>query len=137
MAKRKPTRKKRSPKKRRNKTSIKNSLTKALAGLAILAVLVAAVGFLIFKLAPPEKSSQSAALLAWYDVDVKMRNALAHTVVDRDERALGSKGRFDRLREQLHVREEAPKLGVRKVDDRFAVLVGNQQDVAGKERPAV
>ncbi len=62
MAKRKPTRKKRSPKKRRKKTSIKNSLTKALAGLAILAVLVAAVGFLIYKLAPPEKSSQSSSI---------------------------------------------------------------------------
>lgn len=62
MAKRKPTRKKRSPKKRRKKTSIKNSLSKALAGLAILAVLVAVVGFLVYTLAPPEKSSQTSSI---------------------------------------------------------------------------
>ena len=62
MAKRKPTRKKRSPKKTRKKTSIKSSLSKALAGLAILAVLVAAIGFLVYKLAPPEKSSQSSSI---------------------------------------------------------------------------
>jgi polysaccharide deacetylase 2 family uncharacterized protein YibQ len=62
MAKRKTARKKRSPKKRRKKTSTKNSLTKAIAGLAILAVLVAAVGFLVYKLAPPEKSSQSSSI---------------------------------------------------------------------------
>lgn len=61
MAKRKPTRKKSRPKKTRKKTSTKNSLFKALAGLAILAALVAAIGFLVYKLAPPEKSSRSAS----------------------------------------------------------------------------
>ena len=60
MAKRKPTRKKRRPKKTRKKTSIKNSLSKAFAGLAILAVFVAAVGILVYKLAPPEKSEPSS-----------------------------------------------------------------------------
>ena len=62
MAKRKPARKKRSPKKTRKKTSIKSSLSKAFAGLAILAVLVAAIGFLVYTLAPPEKSSQSSSI---------------------------------------------------------------------------
>ena len=62
MAKRKPTRKKRRPKKTRKKTRIKNSLSKAFAGLAILAVFVAAVGFLIYKLVPPDKSSPSASI---------------------------------------------------------------------------
>ena len=62
MTKRKPTRKKRRPQKTRKKTSIKNSLSKAFAGLAILAVFVAGVGFLIYKLAPPEKSSPSTTI---------------------------------------------------------------------------
>jgi hypothetical protein len=62
MAKRKPTRKKRRSKKTRKKTPIKNSLSRALAGLAILAVSVAAIGFLVYKLAPPEKSSPSASI---------------------------------------------------------------------------
>ncbi|MGD2186399.1 MAG: divergent polysaccharide deacetylase family protein [Desulfobacterales bacterium] len=62
MAKRKQTRKKTRPKKTRKKTSIKNSLYKAFAGLAILAVLVAAIGFLIYKLAPPQKSLQSSSI---------------------------------------------------------------------------
>ena len=62
MAKRKPTRKKRRPKKTRKKTSIKNSLSKAFAGLAILEVFVAAVGFLVYKLAPPDKSSPSSSI---------------------------------------------------------------------------
>jgi polysaccharide deacetylase 2 family uncharacterized protein YibQ len=61
MAKRKPTRKKRRPKKARKKTSTKNSFIKALAGLAILAVFVAAIGFLIYKLAPPDKPSPSSS----------------------------------------------------------------------------
>ena len=62
MAKRKPTRKKRRPKKARKKTSTKNSLSKALAGMVILAVFVAAVGFLVYKLAPPAKHSPSSSI---------------------------------------------------------------------------
>lgn len=68
MAKRKTTRKKRRPKKSRKTTPFKISFFKALAGLAILAALVIAVGFLIDHLlprptpspAPPDKSSQVA-----------------------------------------------------------------------------
>jgi polysaccharide deacetylase 2 family uncharacterized protein YibQ len=62
MAKRKPTRKKRSPKKTRKKTSLKNSLSKALAGMAILAVLVVAVGFLVYHLMPPKMPSQALSV---------------------------------------------------------------------------
>ena len=57
MAKRKPTRKKRRSPKKRKKTSFKSSLYKAFAGLAILALLVVAIGFLVYHLAPPEKTS--------------------------------------------------------------------------------
>ena len=68
MAKRKTTRKKRRPKKSRKTTPFKISFFKALAGLAILAALVVAIGFLIDHLlprptpspAPPDKSSQVA-----------------------------------------------------------------------------
>ena len=62
MAKRKPTRKKRRSPKKRKKTSLKNSLSKAFAGLAILAVLVVAIGFLVYYLAPPEKPSPALSV---------------------------------------------------------------------------
>ncbi len=66
MAKRKPTRKKRRPKKSRKTTSFKLSFFKALAGLAILAALVVAIGFLIYHFvplqspSPTDKSPQAA-----------------------------------------------------------------------------
>jgi polysaccharide deacetylase 2 family uncharacterized protein YibQ len=62
MAKRKPTRKKRRPPKKRKKTTLKNSLSKAFAGLAILAVLVVAIGFIVYYLAPPEKPSPDGSV---------------------------------------------------------------------------
>ena len=62
MAKRKPTRKKRRSPKKRKKTPLKNSLSKAFAGLAILAVLVVAIGFLFYQLAPPEKPSPALSV---------------------------------------------------------------------------
>jgi polysaccharide deacetylase 2 family uncharacterized protein YibQ len=62
MAKRKPTRKKRRSPKKRKKISFKNSLSKAFIGLAILAVLVVAIGFLVYQLAPPEKPSPAVSV---------------------------------------------------------------------------
>lgn len=62
MAKRKPNRKKRRSPKKRKKTSLKSSLTKAFAGLAILAVLVVAIGFVVYYLAPPEKPSPTVSV---------------------------------------------------------------------------
>jgi len=62
MAKRKPTRKKRRSPKKRKKTSLKTSLYKALAGLAILAMLVVAIGFGVYYLAPPEKPSATVSV---------------------------------------------------------------------------
>ena len=62
MAKRKSTRKKRRPAKKRKKTTLKNSLSKAFTGLAILAVLVIAIGFIVYYLAPPEKPSPAVSV---------------------------------------------------------------------------
>jgi len=62
MAKRKPTRKKRRPPKKRKKSPLKNSLSKAFAGMAILAVLVVAIGFLVYHLAPPENPSPAVSV---------------------------------------------------------------------------
>ncbi len=65
MAKRKPTRKKRRSKKSRKKASAKSSLLKALAGLAILAAVVIAIGVTLYYLvspktaAPPSKVAKS------------------------------------------------------------------------------
>ena len=61
MAKRKPTRKKRRPKKSRNPPPVKSSLFKALVGMAILGALVVSVGFLIYHLAPPQPPSSPPA----------------------------------------------------------------------------
>jgi len=55
MAKQKQNRKKRRPQKKRKKTAIRNSLSKAIAALAILAVLVIAIGLVVYHLAPPNK----------------------------------------------------------------------------------
>jgi polysaccharide deacetylase 2 family uncharacterized protein YibQ len=57
MTNRKQTTKKRRPRKTRKKTSIRNSLSKALAGLVILAALVTAIGFGVYHLVPPQKPS--------------------------------------------------------------------------------
>jgi polysaccharide deacetylase 2 family uncharacterized protein YibQ len=61
MAKRKPTRKKRRPKKSRKKNPVKSSFFKALVAMAILGALVVTVGFLIYHLAPPQPSSPPPA----------------------------------------------------------------------------
>jgi hypothetical protein len=61
MAKRKPTRKKRHPKKPRKKIPFKISFFKALAGMAMLGALVIAIGFLIYHLAPPQTPSPPPA----------------------------------------------------------------------------
>ena len=53
MAKRKPTRKKRQTKKSRKKASAKSPLFKALAGVAVLAVVVVATGIALYLLLPP------------------------------------------------------------------------------------
>jgi len=52
--------KKRRPQKKRKKTSSRNSLSKAIAALTILAVLVTVIGFLIYHLAPSKKPSPAA-----------------------------------------------------------------------------
>jgi polysaccharide deacetylase 2 family uncharacterized protein YibQ len=62
MAKRKPTRKKRRPKKSRKKNPVKSSFFKALVGMAILGALVVTVGFLIYHLAPPQPPSPPPAV---------------------------------------------------------------------------
>jgi polysaccharide deacetylase 2 family uncharacterized protein YibQ len=59
MAKRKPTRTKRRPKKPRKKASAKRPLFKALAGLAIVAVVVIATGVLLYYLIPPTPASKA------------------------------------------------------------------------------
>ena len=55
MASQKKIRRKKRPPKKRKKTAIRSSLSKAIAALAILAVCVTAIGFLVYYLAPPKK----------------------------------------------------------------------------------
>jgi polysaccharide deacetylase 2 family uncharacterized protein YibQ len=61
MAKRKPTRKKKSRKKSRKKTSTQKSLLKAFIGLSILVLLVTSAGFLLHHLMPSNKQTQDVA----------------------------------------------------------------------------
>jgi polysaccharide deacetylase 2 family uncharacterized protein YibQ len=63
MVSQKQIRKRKRPPKRRKKTSIQNSLSKAIAALAILAVLVTAIGFIVYHLAPPKKPPTALSAL--------------------------------------------------------------------------
>jgi hypothetical protein len=53
----------------------------------------------------PEEAFHTVAPAARYDVNVQMRNALAHFIVYGDERALSPKSQLDSLRDHLRPRE--------------------------------
>src|ERR1700733_15046579 len=54
----------------------------------------------------PEEAAEAVLLRAGNDVDVQMRDALAHLVVDGYERAVGSERLFHRAGKSLRAREE-------------------------------
>ena len=70
-------------------------------------------------------------------VHVQVRDALAHAVVDRDERALGAEPLLHRTGEQPRVREELGQHLVGQVGERLDVGARDQQGVAGEQRAVI
>ena len=80
----------------------------------------------------PEKAFQSVTLAARHDVDMQVGHALAHIIVDRDERAIGVERSFDSPLQTLRNLKQRPHLGRRQIRQRSDVLRGNQQNMAGE-----
>ena len=68
---------------------------------------------------------------------VQMGNALADTIIDGDERALGLKTRLDSAREPLRIAEQRLQQIGWQVGERLIVLARNQQTVPWEERPPI
>ena len=56
---------------------------------------------IVIRLAGPEEAFQAVPMTAWNDMDVKMRDTLADTVVDGHECPIGVKRLFGRSGQQL------------------------------------
>ncbi len=80
--------------------------------------------------ARPEEASQSVFPAPGHDVDVQVRHALAHAIVDGDKGTVGAHARFDGARQALGGREQRLDLRRRQVGKRLIMRPGNQQAVA-------
>src|SRR5580658_7247788 len=85
----------------------------------------------------PEEATQTVLLLPWHNMDVQMRNALAHAIVDRDKRAFGVHALLDPAREQLDVQEERSNQLGWQILQRFVMGLGNEQRVSDEQRPII
>src|SRR5579872_1362447 len=85
----------------------------------------------------PEEPPEPVLAPARNDVHVHVRDALAHLVVERDERALGAERRLDRGRHPLGRREEVTHLFGRHFAQRPPVGPGYDEHVPGKDRAHV
>jgi hypothetical protein len=85
----------------------------------------------------PEEAAESVAFGTGDDVDVKVGNALADLVVERDEGALGSQGRLEGEGEQSGVPEEGGGEFVREFGQTGDMAAGNEKDMAGEKRAVV
>ena len=88
-------------------------------------------------LARPEETAQAVPFAAGDDVHVQMGHALAHAVVDGDERAFRSHAALDSVSQLLRVSEERREQIRREVLQRLKVPLGYEQRVARKERAMV
>ena len=87
--------------------------------------------------ARPEKAAQAVFSFSGDDVDVQVGNALAHPVVDGDERSFGAERLLDGLREALSGGEQRCDFFRRDVGQNFSVLPGDEKAMARKQRPMV
>lgn len=85
----------------------------------------------------PKEAFQPIFLAPGDNVDVKMGNALADTVVDCDEGAFGPKSLFDGTRQQLDVRKQRRDESGRKIGEGGDVFFRNEQAVSWKNRAMV
>jgi hypothetical protein len=88
-------------------------------------------------MAGPEKALEPIFLSARYNVDVKMRNALADMVVDGDKGPLGLHSDFYGMGEELGIRKQGSDEIGGKIDQRLAMIFRDQKTMAGKEGPVI
>ena len=85
----------------------------------------------------PEETAQAIFLPARNDVYVQVRHALAHSIVNRDKRALRLHAPLDGARQHLDIAEKRRNELRGKIFERFTVQLGDQQRVARKKRTMV
>jgi hypothetical protein len=85
----------------------------------------------------PEEAFEPVALAPRHNVDVKVKYALAHDVVDRDEGPLGVERPFDGTLKPLRDLKERSDFGRREIGKRHYMPHRDQQNVAGEERPVI
>src|SRR5438128_12060064 len=80
----------------------------------------------------PKETFQAVFAASRHNVRVKMRHALAHAVVHRDEGSVGFQRRLDRTTEKLHIPEEGPDQVLGQIGQSFVVFFRNQEAMARK-----
>jgi hypothetical protein len=88
-------------------------------------------------LAGPKEAFQPILLTARDNVNMQMRDALAHPVINCNEGALGQESLFDSTHQQLGVREYCPNEFGWQVVQGAEVLFGHKQAVSWKDRAIV
>ena len=87
--------------------------------------------------AGPEESFQAVALAARNDVNMEMRNALAHAIVDGHEASLGVHALGDGAGKKLHVQKERTDQLSRQVRKRLEMALYDEEAMAGEKRPMI
>src|ERR1022692_4305090 len=85
----------------------------------------------------PEEAAESVFLAARHDVDMQMRHALAHAVVDRHKRAFTLHGLLHGSRQEPGVAKQRTGQFFGQVRQCLIRRLGDQQARAGKQRPVV
>jgi len=85
----------------------------------------------------PEETAQTVFFSSRNNVYVQVRHALAHSIVNRDKRALRLHALLDGARQHLDITEERRNELRGKIFERFIVHLGNQQRMARKKRTMV
>jgi hypothetical protein len=85
----------------------------------------------------PEEASQAVALAPRHNVNVKVRNALAHAVVDSDKSALGAERWFHGAPEQLYDGKDRLHKRFGQILERFNVILGDDEAMAWEQRAMV
>jgi len=89
--------------------------------------------FLLIGATRPEEAAQAVLAFSRNDVDVKVRDALADDIVDGDKAAFRLHAVLNSARKLLGIQEKGTDEVSRKVEQRWIVRFGNEQDVAGKK----
>ena len=87
--------------------------------------------------ARPEEASQPILESAWHQVDVDVGNALAHTIIDGHEHAVGSHCSLYCSSEELSVAEKSTPELCREIHHGCVMGPGDEQDMALEHRTNV